>query len=296
MTNLTAEEKSFRLKQIRYWIGWLSRGFASGQWNSFFLGRGFDFQGIAPFIDDPDFIRINWPATLNSGELQVSQFSEERNIDMYLLGSLSPSMAFGSQVTKLERLATMAAVLSFSAFKLKDRFRFLGFTQNLENRFPKSGDQSYPLLLAKSIIDFDWQGKRGGGMLKAALSVPSQRSLVIIVSDHLSENGDIEKSLRYLVPNHEVIAIALWDEREVSLPGKGWGIYPLQDLETGEISYIFLTNKNRKRFEENSRLRRQALNDLYSRYGIPLTFMIGGRSEDDIEALIRIFLSKRNLV
>src|SRR5574337_69361 len=93
------------LRQIQYWVEWLSAGFSTGKWNSLFLGRGYDFHGITPFENDPDIVRINWPATITSDdEVQVNQFREEREINVYLLSNLGPSMAFGSQVSKLERL------------------------------------------------------------------------------------------------------------------------------------------------------------------------------------------------
>src|SRR3990167_10790412 len=47
-------ENPIRLQQVQYWIRWLSAGFASGKWDSVYLGRGYDFAGIAPFTDDPD--------------------------------------------------------------------------------------------------------------------------------------------------------------------------------------------------------------------------------------------------
>ncbi len=282
------------LRLIEYWINWLSAGFATGKWDSVFLGRGFDFQGVAPFTDDPDLIRLNWQATLASGELSVNQFAEERDIRIYLLANLGPSMAFGSEVRKLDRLAVLAAVISLSAFRFKDRFRFVGYTDELEYGFPEPHDKTYPFQLAKTITEFDWHGKKRGGLVKAAGSLPNRRSLVIIISDFLGSSSGLERALRILAPNHEILPLVLWDERELALPGKGFGLYPLSDLETGELSYVFLTSKTRRKFEENGRLRREALEKLFQRFGIQPHFLISGR--DDIEALMKIFLSRRDRV
>lgn len=283
------------LIRVEYWINWLAAGFASGKWNSMFLGRGFDFQGIAPFREDPDMVRINWNATLNSGEtsgeLQVSQFSEERNINIILLGDLSPSMAFGSQITKQDRLALLAAVISFSALWLKDTFKFIGYTDKVEPGFPETRGQSYPLLLAQSIMDFDWQKKRGNGLQNAVLDTPRRKSLVILVSDFQSNTAELEKTLSFLVHRHRVLPIVLWDEREVELP-TGWGIYPIQDLETGEQCYIFLTEANRQRFAENASRRKQELEQLFSSFGLNAHFLIS--NQDDIISLLNIFLLQRH--
>ncbi len=284
-----------RLKLVKYWIDWVSKGFADGKWDSVYRGRGFEFLGTAPFNDDPDIIRLNWPATLLSEELQVSQFSEERNVGVYFLGSLSPSMAFGSEVSKLERMAALAAVISFSAAKCKDHFKFLGFTDKVENGFPHPRDKSLPFVLAESIMDFPWQGKKKGGLTKAALTVPRTKSLVILVSDFYDDPEEIEQALKVLSHKHKVVPIVLWDEREVMLPGKGWGFYPVQDLETADITYIFLSKKNREKYAENSRLRRENLQSLFRKYALQPLFMVGGVKNDDFETLMRTVLSQRNI-
>ena len=289
-SNRTDDEITIRMRQVEYWLSWLSAGFASGKWDSVFLGRGFDFQGIAPFTDDPDLIRLNWQASLITGELSVNQFSEERDVHLYLLANLGPSMAFGSDIRKIDRLAILAAVLSLSAFRLKDRFRFVGYTDELEYGFPEPHDKTYPLQLAKAIIEFDWRGKKRGGLVKAAGSLPNRRSLVILISDFLGSSSGLERALRILAPKHEVIPLVLWDEREVALPGKGFGLYPLTDLETGELSSVFLTPKARRKFAENSRLRREALEQLFRRFGIQPHFLIGGEKDADVETLLKILL------
>ena len=286
-------ENTFRLRLIEYWINWLTVGFASGKWDSVYRGRGFNFQGTAPFVDDPDLIRVNWQATLTTGELTVNQFAEEKDIRVYLLTNLGPSMAFGSQVRKLDRLAILAAVLSLSAFRLKDRFQFVGYTDELEYGFPEPRDKTYPFQLAKAIIEFDWRGKKRGGLIKAAASLPRRRALVILSSDFLGKPSGLERALRILAPKHEVLPLVLWDEREVALPGKGFALYPMSDLETGELSYVFLTSKTRRQFEENSRLRREALEQLFARFGIQPHFLIGDEKDDDIETLMKILFLRR---
>lgn len=288
-------ENPIRLRQIQYWIDWLSAGFATGKWDSVFRGRGFDFQGVAPFDDDPDLVRLNWQASLSSGELQVNQFAEERDVRLYLLANLGPSMAFGSEIQKIDRLAIIAAVLSLSAFRFKDRFRFVGYTDELEYGFPEPHDKTYPIQLAKAIMEFDWHGKKRGGLVKAAGSIPNRRSLVIILSDFLGSLTGLERALGILAPDHEVMPLVIWDEREVSLP-EGFGLYPLYDLETGGLSYIFLTQATRKRFAENCRQIRESLSELFARYGIRPHFLIGGQEDDDVTALMKIFLSQRDRI
>lgn len=279
-----------RLRQIQYWIEWLSAGFASGAWDSMFLGRGFDFQGIAPFNDDPDLVRLNWQASLVYGELQVSQFSEERNVDIYLLADFASSMAFGSLVSKRDRLALLSAILAFSAFKMKDSFHFVGYSEQLEKGFPRGRDKSYPLVLARAIMEASL-GKRNGGLFFASQAVLPSKSLVIIASDFWGDLHEIEAALGVLASRHEVLPLVIWDEREISLPN-GLGFFPLRDLETDELSYVFLSDKTRKKFRENSEIRREALSSLFGRFGMNPYFLLS-ENDDDIQKLIQIFFLKR---
>lgn len=269
------------LRDIHYWLGWLSRNFPSGKWDSHYLGRGYDFQGIVPYRDDPDLLRTNWQATLIMDEPQVNVFSEERNVSIYLLANVGPSMAFGSEETKLERLALLAAILSYSAYRAKDYFRFIGYTDEVELGFPKPRDQSYPLILYRAILNFDWRGKRRGGLVRAVSRLPNQKCLVVIVSDHLGQLDGTRRALRALKSaGHDVLPIILWDERETKFPG-GWGFLPLQDLETGEVRHVLVSPRSRRILERNIAERKKEIVELFRGFGIEPHFFV--HTSEDLE-------------
>lgn len=280
------------LREVRYYIAWLSRSFASGKWNSYSLGRGYDFRDIVPFRDDPDLTRINLKATLVSGELQVSRFSEERNVRVYLLANVGPSMAFGSRQTKLERLALLAAIFSYSAYRAKDQFRFIGYTDEVELGFPEPWGRDYPFRLAEAILNFDWRGKKRGGLVRAVSSLPSQKCLVVIVSDHLGKLEGTRKALQVLMAKgHDVLPVILWDEREMRFPD-GWGFLPLQDLETGEVQHILVNARSRRILARNIAARKVEIEELFQRFGVHPHFFTG-TSEVDFDSLMKIFLVRR---
>ena len=70
---------------------------------------------------------------------------------------------------------------------------------------------------------------------KAALNAIKQRSLVFIISDFISAPG-WERPLSLLNQRHEVLAIRLWDPREMELPDVGPIV--MEDAETGEQLYV----------------------------------------------------------
>lgn len=288
------QDKALTLRDIRYWINWFSKCFPSGGWDSQFRGRGFDFQGTVSYLDDPDLTRINVPATQAEGELQVSVYREEHSIQVYLLGDLAPSMAFGSERTKLDRLALLGALFAFSASRAHDDFRFVGYADGTEQRFPRPTGKEYPLYLAQAILNFRWQGRRRGGLLRTIQNLPAERTLVVIVSDLLGSLEEMEGALRFLADRHEVLPIVLWDQREV-IPPRGFGFLPLADLETGRMRHVLLCGPTRGAWERNVTERKSKIEELFGRFGVK-PFFFTERERTDLEELMRLFLIKRAVV
>ncbi|MDT7552407.1 MAG: hypothetical protein QOI16_943, partial [Pseudonocardiales bacterium] len=74
-----------------------------------------------------------------------------------------------------------------------------------------------------------------GAALRAALGIVRRRSLIVIVSDFLSEPG-WQGLLGQLARRHDVVAIQVVDRREFELPAAGM-IY-VEDAETGEVIFV----------------------------------------------------------
>lgn len=279
------------LHKIRYWLNWLTISLAAGKWDSTSLGEGFKRQNHTEYENDPDFTRIDWPLSLISEDLMVSQYAKKRQLQVHLLVDLGPSMDFGSILTKKDRLALIAAVLSYSAQKFKDNFTCLGYTDTVEKIFLPFKDKTYPYLLAEAIMNFKSNGS--GGLPYAALEVTSRKSLVIIISDFQGDPENTKRALKTLTTRHEVLPLVVWDKREVTLPEKARGFYPFHDLATGEFSYVFMNSRNKERFAQNSLRRRQDIEAIFVHYDVKPHFLISD-GDDDIAALMRIFFARRN--
>ena len=72
-------------------------------------------------------------------------------------------------------------------------------------------------------------------LLEGGLHIDQERSLIFILSDFICVPG-WEQPLNLLSQRHEVLAIRLWDPREVELPDIGPII--MEDAETGEQLYV----------------------------------------------------------
>jgi uncharacterized protein (DUF58 family) len=90
--------------------------------------------------------------------------------------------------------------------------------------------------------------------------------------------------LNLLNRRHEVLAIRLWDAREVELPNIGPII--IEDAETGEQLYVDTHDKKfRTRFVEATQRREAALNEAFKRAGVDVLSL--STDEDLVRAIVR---------
>jgi uncharacterized protein (DUF58 family) len=120
-------------------------------------------------------------------------------------------------------------------------------------------------------------------LLNAALRILRRRSLVFIISDFISQPG-WDKPLGMLTQRHEVVAIRLFDPREIELPDIG-PIF-IEDAETGEQLFLDTHDRGfRKRFIEAARRRESELRSAFSRAGVDVLSI---STEDDlVKAIVR---------
>ncbi|HNH06703.1 MAG TPA: hypothetical protein PLF18_18305, partial [Anaerolineales bacterium] len=116
-----------------------------------------------------------------------------------------------------------------------------------------------------------------------------KRSLVFVVSDFISTPG-WERTLNLLSQHHEVIAIRLWDPREMDLPDIGPIV--MEDAETGEQLYVDTHDKKfRERFRAAAQQRETALKDSFKRAGVDVLPL--STEEDLIHAIARFVMMRR---
>jgi uncharacterized protein (DUF58 family) len=120
-------------------------------------------------------------------------------------------------------------------------------------------------------------------LLEAGLHTIKKRALIFIISDFISAPG-WERPLNLLNRRHEVLAIRLWDPREVELPDLGPII--MEDAETGEQLYVDTHDRGfRQRFQEAARQREAALTEAFKRAGVDALSL--STEEDLVRAIIR---------
>ena len=126
-------------------------------------------------------------------------------------------------------------------------------------------------------------------LLRAAHGTARQRSLVVVVSDFISDPG-WEVPLALLARRHEVVAIQVSDPREHELPAVGM-VY-VEDAETGEQIFVDTDDPVfRARLRAAAYARQAELTALTRSAGVDLHRV--GTDEDLVRALVRISALRR---
>ena len=107
---------------------------------------------------------------------------------------------------------------------------------------------------------------------------------MFVISDFISVPG-WERPLNLLTAAHEVLAVRLFDRREVELPDVGPLI--MEDAETGEQLYVDTHDKGfRRRFREAADRREATLSEAFKRSGVDAVSL--STDEDLVAAIVRM--------
>ena len=127
-------------------------------------------------------------------------------------------------------------------------------------------------------------------MLHRSAGMIRRRSLVVVVSDFISEPG-WEQALSRLARRHEVVALQVSDPREDELPDVG-SIY-VEDAETGEQIFVDTSDEGfRSRFRAAADQRQAALEESTRSAGVDLHQI--RTDEDLVRSLLRISALRRS--
>jgi uncharacterized protein (DUF58 family) len=248
-------------------------GLLQGDYRTLFYGTGIDFADLREYQAQDDIRHIDWNVTARMNSPYVRQYVEDRDLTAWFFIDRSPSMAFGpvdrSKGTVLtDFVGTMARLLTRSG----NRVGAILYNNQIEHTIPPRSNRNQVLRLIRELLK-ESEAPRGKTtdlkeLLQAGLNTLQRRSLVFVVSDFISEEGWI-RPLSLLNRRHELIAIRLFDPREVELPNAG--VIVVQDAETGEYLTVDTSNPTfRRRFHEIAQQREATLQTNLKRAGVDL--------------------------
>jgi uncharacterized protein (DUF58 family) len=271
-------------------------GQLQGDYRSLFYGYGVDFADLREYQPEDDIRYIDWNVTARMDAPYVRQYVEDREVSAWFLLDLSPSMDFGTvQTQNLKRtvLIDFVATLARLLTRHGNRIGAMFYGRQVDRTIPPRGGRMQVLRLINDLLKQprlpQTQFTNLTPLLQAGLHSIKKRSLVFIISDFISAPG-WERPLSLLNQRHEVLAIRLWDPREVELPDIGPII--MQDAETGEQLYVDTHDRKfRQRFQEAAARREAALTEAFKRAGVDALSL--STDEDMVRALVRFAALRR---
>jgi uncharacterized protein (DUF58 family) len=275
-------------------------GLLQGDYRSLFYGYGVDFADLREYRPEDDIRHIDWNVTARMNTPYVRQYVEDRDITAWFLLDLSPSVDFGTveaQRVKRTVLVDFVAVLARLLTRHGNRVGAMFYDGRSERRIgltiPARGGRIQVLRLVNDLLKQPQLPRAPftdlTPLIEGGLYAIKRRSLVFIVSDFISAPG-WERPLALLNQRHEVLAVRLWDPREVELPDIGPLI--MEDAETGEQVYVDTHDRRfRSRFEEAARKREAALSAAFKQAGVDVLSL--STEQDLARAIVRFAALRR---
>lgn len=263
-------------------------GLLQGDYRSLFYGYGVDFADLREYQPGDDIRYIDWNVTARMDTPYIRQYMEDREVTAWFLLDLSPSMDFGTlQSLKRWVLIDFVATLARLLTRHGNRIGAVFYGDRIERTIPARGGRIQVLRLINDLLREPELPRSSftnlGPMLEAGLHGIKQRALVFVVSDFITSPG-WERMLSLLNRRHEVIAVRVWDPREIDIPDIGPII--MQDAETGEHLYVDTHDRKfRQRFREAARQREAVLNEVFKRAGVDVLSV--STEEDLVRAIMR---------
>lgn len=240
---MTPEELIKKVRKIEIKTKALSHQVFAGEYHSAFKGRGMAFSEVREYQWGDDVRSMDWNVTARLRSPYVKVFEEERELTVVLLVDVSRSGLFGTQGgSKRERLAEIAAVLSFSAILNNDKVGALFFSDRVEKFIPPKKGRSHLLHIIREMLQLEPQsdGTDIGEALRFLTNALKKKCTAFILSDMIDVDEDgsprYEDALKVAAGRHDLSVIKVHDPREQGIVPVG--LVHIKDAESGRSAWI----------------------------------------------------------
>jgi uncharacterized protein (DUF58 family) len=284
------------LRRIEWTVLRRLDGVLQGNYRTLFRGFGINLADLREYQFGDDARTIDWNATARLQAPHVRQFNEDREVTAWFLVDLSGSVNFGALTTTKRAMAIdFTALVARLLTRYGNRVGALLYTDHVEAVLPARGGRQHVLHLIDEIQKTGNAPKRGKAtrlaeLIECALKTLKRRSMVIVLSDFISDPG-WSRALALLGARHEILAVRLYDATEMDLPDLG--LVVVEDAETGEQLVLDTHDPAfRKRFASLAERRETALRQALVEAGADCIEL--STADDLVDTLVRfVRLRKR---
>ena len=254
------------------------------------------FSEVREYQWGDDVRSMDWNVTARLRSPYVKVFEEERELTVVLLVDVSRSGLFGTVgQTKRERIAEIAAVLSFSAILNNDKVGALFFSDHIEKFIPPKKGRSHLLHIIREMLQLQptSDGTDIGGALRYLTNAIKKKCTAFILSDMIDVGPDgeprYEDALKVAAGRHDISVIKVHDPREQALVPVG--LVHIKDAETGRDAWIDTDSaKVRRAYSEWFSTLSQKEGKLFNKYQIDSVDI--ATDQDYVKGLMALFQHK----
>ena len=276
-----------KVRKIEIKTRGLSRNIFAGEYHTAFKGRGMTFSEVREYQYGDDIRNIVWNVTARYNKPYIKVFEEEREMTMMLVVDVSASGEFGTvNQIKRDMLAEIAATIAFSAIQNNDKIGVILFSDRIEKFIPPQKGKKHVLYIIRELLGFEPVSKKTDiqGALQYLTNAIKKRCTAFIISDFIS--SDFSKSLVIANRKHDMVALQIYDKREIELPSVG--LIKVKDAESDQDMWIDTSDKKiRNAYQKYWLDRQETLKQTFNQSGVD-TISIA-TDEDYVKALMKLF-------
>lgn len=205
----------------------LVEGLLSGHHRSRHKGSSVEFAEYKDYNPGDEIKHIDWKVVGKTDKYYVKQFEQSTNLKATILLDASGSMAYESPnpqgAPKMDYARTLVAALSYLLLKQYDAVGLALFNDRVVTHIPPRSKPAHFQHILHGLATLTPNGNtRLNEVIENLVESLPSRGILILVSDFLTKETDIEKNLKLLVSRGlEVILFHILDPDEVSLPFEG---------------------------------------------------------------------------
>ncbi len=234
------------------------------------MGGGIEFADHRQYTPGDDFRYLDWNIYARHDELLLKRFQEEEDLHVYLLLDCSASMSTG-EPPKFDLARQVTAALAYIALADLDRISVYAFANGVLHHFPLTRGKARILSLMRFLesLTADGDATNMTRLAKEFVIRAPRRGLALVLSD-LYDPGGFRNGLDVLRhQKYETHVVQLHGSAEAE--PKMLGDVELQDVETGDIRKITVTEKHLKNYREVFQAFLTSITEYCSAYGLGCT-------------------------
>lgn len=233
-----------------------------GGYASVHHGRSHDFDDLRAYVAGDDVKDIDWKATARHGEPLVKRYIASRRQHLVLVVDTGRNMAAtaASGETKKDIAIMAAGALGYIAATHGDTVSLVTGDESGTRAHPAGGTEAHLEMLLRQVdrrATLDAARSDLAGVLGWVARGIRRRSMLLVVTDDVALDERLDRLLRRLRAQHEIVWLTIGDADLMTRAGHASDVYDVHEM-AGLPAYLRESPLLRREFDRADEARRTA--------------------------------------